>query len=597
MPSGTSDQELLAAYVGCGDQGAFATLVTRHAPLVHAACRRRLGDADADDAAQAVFLLVARRASRLARDPRPLAPWLFTAAGLVARNHQRSAGRRREQELAMAEPTSAPEPELWPDVRVHLDAALDDLPAAYRAPLILHYLDGHDRAEIGPALGLSAEALKKRLSRGLELLRRALLRRGVAVPASGLVALLTQAQIEAAEGAAQACAVAAGSASPAATALLAGSSAMPMLTTALAGTLLVLGGGWAIVTALGDPPPTPPPPAPAPAPPRLDLGMNASFWYLSVVEWQYAPDQGTPPLPDDLVPQRQHAAYFCHVAGSDHLNKVGEPLPVRVVPWIAVLGDAVEDLPGEQDVHLQGAGTKLTHRTQATLSMTLNPNAGFQLTVGQQRIDLLQHRDGWLPTSYGFLSFCGNTDFIQPLPSDIAQRGRAELADGGTVVWEPAAADGRGRLVIQQPISRRQARVLLPGHTIHDQEGLRVVRQAETLDIDITGTMDAEVTGNGTGGQAQAQTTSRLVLTMTRADGTIAYRGRLGISTTALPLPGVANGTLAALPELCRALARPEVRAQVATWADNPRPPMARIGRRLQDMAERPPTIQPGTER
>ncbi len=59
-----ADRELLERFVDGGSDGAFTDLVLRHAPSIQATCRRRLGDAaEADDAAQAVFLILARRAA------------------------------------------------------------------------------------------------------------------------------------------------------------------------------------------------------------------------------------------------------------------------------------------------------------------------------------------------------------------------------------------------------------------------------------------------------------------------------------------------------------------------------------------------------
>src|SRR5437763_185338 len=94
-----ADADLLARFVQERDDGAFAELVCRHGPLVLGVCRRVLGDHHAaEDAFQATFLLLARRAPRLGRAA-SLAGWLHTVARRMARDASRSARSRHEREL------------------------------------------------------------------------------------------------------------------------------------------------------------------------------------------------------------------------------------------------------------------------------------------------------------------------------------------------------------------------------------------------------------------------------------------------------------------------------------------------------------------
>lgn len=173
------------------EQEDFAELVRRYAPLVHARCRRALGSADADDAAQAVFLVLARRAAAAPAGPR-LAAWLLGVADHVVRNALRSRARRARAEAAAAAVAAAPQQEEagMEELRSHLDAALAELPAAEREALRLHHLAGHTLAEVGEATGVPLRTAHARIQRGLERLRGILGRRGGAVGAAALLACL-----------------------------------------------------------------------------------------------------------------------------------------------------------------------------------------------------------------------------------------------------------------------------------------------------------------------------------------------------------------------------------------------------------------------
>src|SRR5262245_47204712 len=114
---GSTDRDLLGRFVRGRDEAAFAEVVRRHGPLVVATCRRLLGNgADVEDAFQATFLVLARRAARLpAHDT--VGPWLHRVAAQVAQNlrrqHARQAARRRPL-LEDPPAAPAPEPDAWP---------------------------------------------------------------------------------------------------------------------------------------------------------------------------------------------------------------------------------------------------------------------------------------------------------------------------------------------------------------------------------------------------------------------------------------------------------------------------------------------------
>ncbi len=183
------DALLLACYLEGRDEAAFTELVRRHGPVVRAACRRALGETpDADDAFQAVFLILARKAVTL-RNAQLLGPWLHTVA-------VRAAGRARlliRRRLARERPVStmpelvvtAAEPVDWLPL---LDAEIQRLPDRYRLPLVLCELQGKSRAEAARLLGLNEGTLSSRLARGRDLLRKRLRRSGAIVASAGLTA-------------------------------------------------------------------------------------------------------------------------------------------------------------------------------------------------------------------------------------------------------------------------------------------------------------------------------------------------------------------------------------------------------------------------
>jgi RNA polymerase sigma factor (sigma-70 family) len=146
--AGLTDGQLLESYVRTREQEAFALLVQRHGPMVWGVCRRLLGHHDAEDAFQATFLVLARKAAVVV--PRDMiANWLHGVALQTALKARATTAKRRAREkqvLAMPEPAFEPQ-ELWDDVRPLLDRELGRLPDKYRAVLILCDLEGRTRKE------------------------------------------------------------------------------------------------------------------------------------------------------------------------------------------------------------------------------------------------------------------------------------------------------------------------------------------------------------------------------------------------------------------------------------------------------------------
>jgi RNA polymerase sigma factor (sigma-70 family) len=290
------DAEALTRFRRDGSPEAFRALVDRHAPMVYAACRRGLGGdaAQAEDAAQAVFVVLARKGGSI-RDASALGPWLFRAAGFVVRTMRREAERRRRREAAAAEMARREREEAmrpaeeaaWRRALPHLNDAVTGLAAAQQAAVVMHYLEGRPQREVAAVLGCSEDAVRKRIAYGLVKMRAFFLRRGVAVSA-GLVAAGLHAEAAAAAPAA----LSAGCAAAALDAAVAGAASGGSLSTISEGAMklmlwakvkaaAVLGGGALLaasaagvaVTAMDAPRPAPPakPPvlaqaaAPAPA--------------------------------------------------------------------------------------------------------------------------------------------------------------------------------------------------------------------------------------------------------------------------------------------------------------------------------------------
>lgn len=196
---GTTDAQLLGRFLERGGDAeeAFAALVDRHGPMVLGVCRRMLGGDGAEDAFQAVFLVLARRAGAIRRRD-GLKAWLYGVAVRTAKEARRRAARRRAREVAAMDVTragSGPEPaadETRRESLALLDEELQRLPERLRLPLVLCELEGASRQEAARKLGLPEGTLSSRLARGRSLLRDRLARRGVALGAGGLAALLPE---------------------------------------------------------------------------------------------------------------------------------------------------------------------------------------------------------------------------------------------------------------------------------------------------------------------------------------------------------------------------------------------------------------------
>jgi RNA polymerase sigma factor (sigma-70 family) len=187
---GSADRQLLDRFLTERDEGAFAELVRRYGPVVWGACRRLLTNhQDAEDAFQATFLVLLRRAGRLSGDA-PIGPWLYRVAVLTAQSVTR--GNRRRAAVTGPMESEVPDPAPEPvETKMDLDEALLALPERDRVPVVLCHLQGLTRREAAERLGCPEGTLSARLNRALRRLRARLGNIAPAVLAVGAVAVPT----------------------------------------------------------------------------------------------------------------------------------------------------------------------------------------------------------------------------------------------------------------------------------------------------------------------------------------------------------------------------------------------------------------------
>lgn len=187
-----SDRELLVRFATERDESAVRALIGRHGPMVLRVCSRILGPGhDVEDAFQATFLVLARKAAEL-QTSESVGSWLFGVAHRVSMKMRTAAARRRshEREAVGAVPADPVAEVTVREAQGVLDDELAALPERFRAPLVLCCLEGLTRDEAARQLGVTRGTLKSRLERARGLLRTKLARRGLPVPAALLADLL-----------------------------------------------------------------------------------------------------------------------------------------------------------------------------------------------------------------------------------------------------------------------------------------------------------------------------------------------------------------------------------------------------------------------
>jgi RNA polymerase sigma factor (sigma-70 family) len=261
------DVDLLRRFTAQGDAAAFAALVRRHGPMVLGVCRRLLRDStDADDAFQATFAILVRKAASISH-PERLAGWLFQVAYRTARRARSARLRRQSRELPLTDvPVEAPIADfVWRELQPIFDEEVNRLPERFRLPVVLCLMGGRTKRTAAKLLDWPEGTFCSRLQRARELLRGRLARRGVTLPSSALTLALVQGTTSTAVPSSllavttqSALLVATGSALPAPVAILAHGVIHSMLIAklkvvgALVLTVAVVGGGTGLLLQGGD---------------------------------------------------------------------------------------------------------------------------------------------------------------------------------------------------------------------------------------------------------------------------------------------------------------------------------------------------------
>jgi RNA polymerase sigma factor (sigma-70 family) len=200
------DMMLVREFATSRSEQAFEALVARHLPLVYSAALRRTNDPHlAEEIAQAVFIILARKAESLG-EKTILSGWLYRTAQYAAADALKTQRRRqhREQEayvqstLDPAQSGTGTENEtVWQEFAPLLDEAMTRLRPADRDALVLRFFENKSLSEVGGALGLQERAAQKRISRALEKLRSFFAKRGVASSTSVIAAAISTNSIQA----------------------------------------------------------------------------------------------------------------------------------------------------------------------------------------------------------------------------------------------------------------------------------------------------------------------------------------------------------------------------------------------------------------
>jgi RNA polymerase sigma factor (sigma-70 family) len=190
---GTTDGQLLNSFVYHKDDAALATLMRRHGPMVWSVCRRLLrSDHDAEDAFQATFLILVKKAATI-RDNEMVGNWLYGVGHQTAVRMRAIAARRclREKQVSEMPESEVVQRDLWNELKPILDQELSRLSEPHRVLIVLCHLEGRSIKEVARQLGCPEGTAASRLARARAILAKRLVRRGVTVSSGMLGAILS----------------------------------------------------------------------------------------------------------------------------------------------------------------------------------------------------------------------------------------------------------------------------------------------------------------------------------------------------------------------------------------------------------------------
>jgi len=193
-----TDAQLLERFLQNRDQAAFELLMWRHGPMVFGVCRRVLHHTqDAEDAFQAAFLMLARKAASIGKRE-SVSGWLYTVAYRIALRAKARSGRRSQvekplDELPIDDKCADPADQTaWRELRKVVDTELNQIPEKYRTAFILCHLEGKTCDEAAEHLGCPRGTVQSRVGRARERLRERLTLRGWTPATTPLTYLLEE---------------------------------------------------------------------------------------------------------------------------------------------------------------------------------------------------------------------------------------------------------------------------------------------------------------------------------------------------------------------------------------------------------------------
>jgi RNA polymerase sigma factor (sigma-70 family) len=279
--SDANDMDLVREFARDNSEAAFTELVRRHLNLVYSVARRCIGnDGDAQDVAQAVFIILARKAAGL-REKTLLTGWFYETTRFTAARLLRTNGRRhaREQEAYMQSTLNeADQSEVWEKLAPHLEAAMDKLSQRDRALLVLRFYENKSGPEAAALLGIREDAAHKRVTRAIEKLRKFFVKRGVTLTATAIAGAVSANSVQAAPVALaktiSAVAVAKGAAATTSTLTLVKGALKIMAWTKMKTVVVIVASGLVLATSVS---------VVVIEKPRLIQGKTESEWINSIV--------------------------------------------------------------------------------------------------------------------------------------------------------------------------------------------------------------------------------------------------------------------------------------------------------------------------